>query len=143
MSDAAELALPVWTPATTEAFASYGVIDDGATRQPVALPTKVIPQFGGLEITTSSTELQALTDALVYVVTYPFECTEQVSSRLLSVVARTLDRDVAPVPAGVRLAQEEGQQRPAVVHHQVRHRSAGVPLQRVKQHGHTDTEYNS
>src|SRR5258705_7724908 len=40
-SDAAELALPVWTPATTEAFATYGVIDDrrGSTiKQPVALP---------------------------------------------------------------------------------------------------------
>jgi uncharacterized protein YfaS (alpha-2-macroglobulin family) len=39
-SDAAELALPVWTPATTEAFATYGVIDDGAAggviRQPPA-----------------------------------------------------------------------------------------------------------
>jgi len=28
-SDASELALPVWTPATTEAFATYGVIDNG------------------------------------------------------------------------------------------------------------------
>ena len=37
-----ELALPVWTPATTEAFATYGVIDDGAIAQPVALPGKVV-----------------------------------------------------------------------------------------------------
>ncbi|MEO8554960.1 MAG: DUF6049 family protein, partial [Kofleriaceae bacterium] len=36
-SDAAELSLPVWTPATTEAFATYGVIDNGAMQQPVAL----------------------------------------------------------------------------------------------------------
>src|SRR6185295_17201728 len=45
-NDAAELALPVWTPATTEAFATYGVIDDrvagGAIAQPVALPGKVV-----------------------------------------------------------------------------------------------------
>ncbi|MEO7096877.1 MAG: alpha-2-macroglobulin family protein, partial [Polyangiales bacterium] len=47
-SDAAELALPVWTPATTEAFATYGVIDDGAVNQPVALPGKVVTQFGGI-----------------------------------------------------------------------------------------------
>src|SRR5258707_9075643 len=40
VSDAAEVALPVWTPATTEAFATYGVIDDGATKQPVALDRK-------------------------------------------------------------------------------------------------------
>jgi len=87
MSDAAELALPVWTPATTEAFASYGVIDDGATRQPVALPTKVIPQFGGLEITTSSTNLQSLTDAFLYLVRYPYECAEQRASRMLGIAA--------------------------------------------------------
>src|SRR5258706_6335496 len=65
-NDAAELALPVWTPATTEAFATYGTIDDGAIKQSVALPEKVVTQFGGLEVQTASTNLQALTDALLY-----------------------------------------------------------------------------
>jgi uncharacterized protein YfaS (alpha-2-macroglobulin family) len=90
-SDAAELALPVWTPATTEAFATYGVIDDGAAgstiRQPVALPGAVVKQFGGLEVTTASTNLQALTDAMLYLVHYPFECAEQRSSRILAIAA--------------------------------------------------------
>ncbi|HEV7554040.1 MAG TPA: DUF6049 family protein, partial [Kofleriaceae bacterium] len=86
-SDAAELALPVWTPATTEAFATYGVIDDGAIKQPVALPDKVVQQFGGLEVTTASTNLQALTDAMLYLVHYPFECAEQRSSRILAIAA--------------------------------------------------------
>ncbi|NVB84169.1 MAG: hypothetical protein HOV81_37685, partial [Kofleriaceae bacterium] len=86
-SDAAELALPVWTPATTEAFATYGVIDDGAIRQPVALPGKVIEQFGGLEVTTASTNLQSLTDAFLYLVHYPFDCAEQRASRILAIAA--------------------------------------------------------
>ncbi|HPH69765.1 MAG TPA: alpha-2-macroglobulin family protein, partial [Kofleriaceae bacterium] len=86
-SDAAELALPVWTPATTEAFATYGVIDDGAIRQPVALPGKVVTQFGGLEVTTASTNLQALTDAVLYIVSYPFECAEQRASRILAIAS--------------------------------------------------------
>jgi len=86
-SDAAEIAIPVWTPATTEAFATYGVIDDGAMAQPIALPGKVVPQFGGLEITTASTNLQALTDAMLYIVHYPFDCAEQRSSRILSIAA--------------------------------------------------------
>ncbi|MFT3697355.1 MAG: alpha-2-macroglobulin family protein [Kofleriaceae bacterium] len=86
-SDAAELALPVWTPTTTEAFATYGVIDQGSMAQPVGLPGKVWPQFGGLEVTTASTNLQALTDALLYLVHYPFECAEQRSSRILSIAA--------------------------------------------------------
>jgi hypothetical protein len=86
-SDAAELSLPVWTPATTEAFATYGVIDSGAMAQPVALPGKVWPQFGGLEVTTASTNLQALTDAMLYLVHYPFECAEQRSSRIMAIAA--------------------------------------------------------
>src|SRR3984893_10690541 len=86
-ADAAEIELPVWTPATTEAFATYGEIDDGAIAQPVKAPSDAIKQFGGLEISTSSTELQALTDAVLYLVAYPFECSEQLSSRVLAVAA--------------------------------------------------------
>ncbi|MBC7795295.1 MAG: hypothetical protein H7Z37_00320, partial [Pyrinomonadaceae bacterium] len=40
-----------------------------------------------LEVTTSSTQLQELTDAFIYLQSYPFECSEQISSRVLSVVA--------------------------------------------------------
>ncbi len=62
-------ALPVYTPATTEAFAIYGVrATQGAIAQPVIAPTDVYTQFGGLEISTSSTALQALTDAVLYLV---------------------------------------------------------------------------
>ncbi|HUS29363.1 MAG TPA: alpha-2-macroglobulin family protein, partial [Kofleriaceae bacterium] len=86
-SDAADLELPVWTPATTEAFATYGVIDEGAMAQPVALPGKVWPQFGGLEVTTASTNLQSLTDAVIYLVKYPFDCAEQRSSRILALAS--------------------------------------------------------
>ena len=86
-SDAASLELPVYTPATSEAFATYGVVDEGAVAQPVAAPSGVFPQYGGLEINTSSTALQALTDAVLYLVAYPFECTEQLASRILAVAA--------------------------------------------------------
>ncbi|MCE9579407.1 MAG: Ig-like domain-containing protein [Deltaproteobacteria bacterium] len=87
LGDASELALPVWTPATTEAFATYGVVDSGAVRQPIAMPGSVVTQFGGLEIETSSTQLQALTDAFLYLITYPFECSEQIGSRVMSIAA--------------------------------------------------------
>jgi uncharacterized protein YfaS (alpha-2-macroglobulin family) len=86
-TDASELALPVWTPATTEAFATYGVIDDGAIKQPIALPGKVVTAFGGVEVTTASTNLQALTDALLYLVKYPYECSEQRASRIMAIAA--------------------------------------------------------
>jgi alpha-2-macroglobulin len=86
-ADAAEISLPVWTPATTEAFATYGEVDSGAIIQPVLAPTDAIKQFGGLEVTTSSTQLQALTDAVLYLVAYPYECSEQLASRIIAVAA--------------------------------------------------------
>jgi uncharacterized protein YfaS (alpha-2-macroglobulin family) len=82
--------LPVWTPATTEAFATYGVIDDAgsaAHRQPIALPGKVVTQFGGLQVSDLVDPLQALTDAILYLVRYPYECAEQRSSRILAIAA--------------------------------------------------------
>ncbi|HEV7892990.1 MAG TPA: alpha-2-macroglobulin family protein, partial [Pyrinomonadaceae bacterium] len=87
-ADAAQVELPVWTPATTEAFATYGELDaSGAVVQPVKAPSDVFKQFGGLEVQTSSTQLQALTDAVLYLVAYPYECSEQLSSRVLAVAA--------------------------------------------------------
>lgn len=102
-ADAAELSLPVYTPATTEAFATYGSVEDGAVRQPVAMPADVVPQFGGLSVTTSSTQLQALTDAVLYLVNYPFECAEQMSSRVLAIaglrdVLSAFEADGLPAP---------------------------------------------
>ncbi len=87
-SDAAEISLPVWTPATTEAFATYGTTDqNGTIIQPVQTPGDVYPQFGGLEVTTSSTQLQELTDAFIYLTNYPYACSEQISSRMISIAA--------------------------------------------------------
>ena len=86
-TDAARFELPVWTPATTEAFATYGTIDDGAIAQPVKAPPDVVPQFGGLEVSVASTALHELTDAVIYLVTYPFECSEQIASRMMGIAA--------------------------------------------------------
>jgi uncharacterized protein YfaS (alpha-2-macroglobulin family) len=111
LSDAAEVSLPVWTPATSETFATYGVVDDasGVVAQPVKAPANVLPQFGGLEVTTSSTELQELTDALLYLVAYPYECSEQLSSRILAIaslgdVLAAFKTKDAPTPEEMREA---------------------------------------
>ena len=105
-ADAAEFSLPVYTPATTEAFAVYGTVDEGAIAQPVAPPSDAYVQFGGLEITTSSTALQALTDAVLYLVDYPFYCSEQLASRILAVAALkdvlgAFDAEGLPEPAAL------------------------------------------
>ncbi len=115
-ADAAVIELPVYTPATSEAFATYGVIDNGTTAQPVQYPTGVFPQYGGLEISTSSTAVQALTDAVLYLVKYPYECSEQLASRILAVASL---RDVLtafksadlPSPETLRAGVEQDIQR--------------------------------
>lgn len=86
-ADASVVELPVFTPATTEAFATYGVVDEGAIAQPILNPSDVYPQFGGLQISTSSTALHALTDAVLYLVEYPFESTEPLASRILGIAS--------------------------------------------------------
>lgn len=87
-SDAQSFELPVWTPATREASATYGSLDSQPLLvQPVQRPADVDARFGGLQISLASTELQALTDAFLYLAEYPFECNEQRASRVLGINA--------------------------------------------------------
>jgi uncharacterized protein YfaS (alpha-2-macroglobulin family) len=110
-ADAAEGELPVYTPATSEAFATYGIVDAGAVIQPIGAPTNVFPQFGRLEIQTSSTALQALTDAVIYLTSYPFECSEQLASRILGIAAlrdvlSAFEAEGLPSPKEMEMAVE-------------------------------------
>ena len=86
-ADAQIVALSVYTPATSEAFATYGVVDEGAVVQSIAALRDVIPQFGGLEINTSSTALQALTDAVLYLFDYRYASSDAYASRILAISA--------------------------------------------------------
>eukprot|EP00466_Bigelowiella_natans_P005341 jgi/Bigna1/75662/fgenesh1_pg.36_\ len=155
-ADAAEVSLPVFTPATSEAFATYGSIDidgqdsdmtpkkagedgepvdlrmeeeeedeeeeegdaklkDQLVVQPIKAPKNVWGQFGGVEVSTSSpclhtftasqnaykllsiddsppivyqtTQLQHLTDAVVSLYSYEYECSEQLASRILGILS--------------------------------------------------------
>jgi uncharacterized protein YfaS (alpha-2-macroglobulin family) len=99
-ADSAGGELPVYTPVTTEAFATYGVIDGGAVAQPLVPPAGVVPQFGGLEIDTSSTALQALTDAVVYLEEYDYRSADAYASRI---IALTSLRDVFAAFGGERV----------------------------------------
>lgn len=87
-SDAAEFSFPVLTPATSVSFATYGTVaDNGVFGENVEIPSDIYRDFGGVEVTASSTRLQDLTDAFLYLQSYPYDCSEQVSSRILSVAA--------------------------------------------------------
>ena len=86
-ADAQVVSLPVYTPATSEAFATYGVVDQGAVIQPIAAPEDVVPQFGGLEVNTSSTALQALTDAVLYITGYGYRSCDGYAGRIMAISA--------------------------------------------------------
>jgi uncharacterized protein YfaS (alpha-2-macroglobulin family) len=108
-ADAATIELPVYTPATGEAFATYGVIDEGTLAQSVLYPSGVFPQYGGLEVNTSSTALQALTDAVLYLESYPYECSDQLASRILAIsslrdVLTAFKAEGLPAPAEMESA---------------------------------------
>ena len=82
--DATELSLPVLYPATRQAFADYGVTDASVARA-IKVPEGMLPGFGGLEVSLSSTALTGLEDAVQWLIGYRYECTEQLASRLLPI----------------------------------------------------------
>lgn len=67
--DAAEVAVPVYSPATFETFATYGEMDnEGLLLQPVQAPGEVWASVGHVELMASSTVLHKATDAFIYLV---------------------------------------------------------------------------
>jgi uncharacterized protein YfaS (alpha-2-macroglobulin family) len=97
-TDASNVTVPVYAPATTETFATYGVVDDAPAYEQLKVPSEIFADVGGFETEVSSTQLQALTDAFGYLNAYPFECAEQRSSRMLGTAAMrdVLDAFAAP-----------------------------------------------
>ena len=90
-TDAVELAVPVLVPASTEAFATYGVTEE-TFAQPLQPPEGVL-DWGGLDVELSSTALVGLHDAADSILEYPWECLEQTASRLRVLAAL---RDIGP-----------------------------------------------
>lgn len=85
--DASTVTLPVYEPATTEAFATYGVVDDAPRFERLEVPADIHRDIGGVEVELAATQLQSLTDAYWYLYAYPYECAEQRSSRMLATTA--------------------------------------------------------
>jgi len=85
--DAAHFSFPVWTPLAQESEAIYGEIVEGVHSYPVNFPSNLVAGFGGINIQTSSTALNTLGDAYLYLRDYPYSCSEQIASRVLAVSA--------------------------------------------------------
>ncbi len=88
LQDAARTLVPVCAPATTEAFATYGTIaEEPAVFYRTGVPENAFSTYGGLELSTSSTALQALTDGLLYLSRYRHRSSEHLASRVLAAAA--------------------------------------------------------
>ena len=86
-ADASNLQLPIYEPATTESFATYGTVDDAPKFEQLLVPKDIFTDVGGVEVEVASTQLQSLTDAYWYLYAYPYECAEQRSGRMLATAA--------------------------------------------------------
>ncbi|HPH68274.1 MAG TPA: alpha-2-macroglobulin family protein, partial [Kofleriaceae bacterium] len=86
-ADAVTVTLPVYAPATTEAFAVYGTTDAAPQFERLAVPKDIFQDVGGLDVSMAATEMQSLVDGFYYLYRYPFECAEQRSARMLATAA--------------------------------------------------------
>lgn len=98
--DAVELSRRVLSPSTLETTSLYGQTKS-ASAEALGDLGRVRKDQGGLDVKLSSTALVGLDASLEQLIDYPYECSEQLSSRLLPVLALAdLAKDFgAPMPA--------------------------------------------
>jgi uncharacterized protein YfaS (alpha-2-macroglobulin family) len=99
--------LPVLLPMTPEAAAVYGRTNDARSEKLGDL-SAVREDAGGLSVSVSSTALVGLDQTALDLIDYPYGCTEQLSSRLLPLVALgDLNKALGfPVPADAKRRAE-------------------------------------
>jgi len=86
-TDGVAVDFPVRAPSEPEVFASHGTLDAGLAARGIRIPEEAMTSFGGLEVTTSSSALQELTDAWRYLVDFPHDYPEARASRVLGLEA--------------------------------------------------------
>lgn len=87
-ADAVEVGLPLNAPATSEAFAVYGAAEPGAAlRVPLRVPSEALAGWGGLDVSFGASALTGLEDAARFLADYPYDCAEQIASRLVAASA--------------------------------------------------------
>ncbi|HEX2121929.1 MAG TPA: alpha-2-macroglobulin family protein [Thermoanaerobaculia bacterium] len=84
-NDAFEDVLPVRVLVSPEAVAAWGEAKPRA-EETLAIPTDVVPGFGGLRVDLSSTAMVGLSEGAQYLVEYPYGCAEQRASRALALM---------------------------------------------------------
>jgi uncharacterized protein YfaS (alpha-2-macroglobulin family) len=100
LSDAVDDTLSIKTNTTYEAVATAGQTET-STSELVYLPSSVTKDQGQLTLRSSATLAVFMTDALNYLIAYPYGCTEQVASQVRAVAlikrAQTIPNVTSPV----------------------------------------------
>lgn len=88
--DTVEDSIPITRNDTYESVATAHYTGDAISKEYLYLPSNVVPDRGGLVVKANATLAVYLSDALKYLVEYPFGCSEQIASKLsaLAIVKR-------------------------------------------------------
>ena len=82
LEDTVSQTIPIVRNDTLEAVATSGVFSGNTAREYVYLPDFVRADKGGLTVRTQATIAPLMTDALKYLIAYPYGCSEQIASRI-------------------------------------------------------------
>jgi uncharacterized protein YfaS (alpha-2-macroglobulin family) len=83
--DTIEQVIPVNSNITYESVATAGSTEEKVAQEYVFIPSGVMKDRGGLTIKTSATLAVYLSEALKYLVEFPYGCSEQLGSKLSSI----------------------------------------------------------
>jgi hypothetical protein len=87
--DAQEVSVSVLAPPTTNSFSFSGSLGKlpSAICTDLRVPADALPEFGSLEVALSTTKLQSLSEAAMYLNNIPYEYTEQRASRVMALAS--------------------------------------------------------
>lgn len=85
VNDGVEVSIPMKIPSHTETVALYGSTT-GRQEEKVVIPGDVLPEYGGLDVRTSSTAFVDLDGSMQYLFGYPYGCLEQKTSKVLPII---------------------------------------------------------
>lgn len=92
--DSISVEVPIYSPAREMAITHCGNLSNDKAKFRLMSPKFMQANSGQLEVSSSVSQLQSLEDAYVYLLNYPYSCSEQLSSRILSVVSLEHAEDI-------------------------------------------------
>ena len=104
-SDAIEQRIPVLPLGIGKTLVTMGFAEGPMSLPPLSLPPTAEAGTARLKVVVTPTYAQAVGAALPYLLDYPYGCTEQTMSRLVSVVVAKAARDAFHVPLRGRLEE--------------------------------------